>query len=115
MAEQPSAVVVMEACGSAHYYAREMVRLGREVKLFAAQYVKPFAKRQKNDAVDAEAIVITVQRPEMRFAAPKSVEQPSSAILLRARERLIHQRTKLINTIQTCLYEYGDAVSQGAN
>lgn len=67
MAELPPATVVMETCGSAHYWAREMIRLGHEVKLIAPHYVKPFVKRQKNDAADAEAIVIAAQRPEMRF------------------------------------------------
>jgi len=69
MAQQPPAVVVMEACGSAHYWAREMIRLGHVVKLIAPQYVKPFVKRQKNDAADAEAIVIAAQRPELRFVS----------------------------------------------
>jgi len=113
MAEQAPAVVVMEACGSAHYWAREMVRLGHEVKLIAAQYVKPFVKRQKNDAADAEAIVIAAQRPEMRFVEPKSADQQSRAILFRARERLVHQRTELVNALRACLYEYGHAVPQG--
>jgi transposase len=67
MAEQSPAVIVMEACGSAHYWAREMIRLGHEVKMIAPHYVKPFVKRQKNDAADAEAIVVAAQRPEMRF------------------------------------------------
>lgn len=77
MTEQRPSMVVMEACGSAHYWAREMVRLGHEVKPIAAQYVKPFVKRQKNDVADAEAIVIAAQRPEMRFVEPKSAEQQS--------------------------------------
>jgi len=115
MAAQPPAVVVLEACGSAHYWARELIRLGHEVKLIAAQYVKPFVKRQKNDAADAEAIVIAAQRPEMRFVEPKSAEQQSHAILFRARERLVHQRTELINALRACLYEYGHAVPQGAH
>lgn len=114
LAEQPPAVVVMEACGSAHYWAREMSRLGHDVKLIAPHYVKPFVKRQKNDAADAEAIVIAAQRPEMRFVAPKSVEQQSRAILFRARERLVHQRTELINAVRAHLYEYGHAVPQGS-
>lgn len=113
MAEQPPAVVVMEACGSAHYWAREMIRLGHEVKLIAPQYVKPFVKRQKNDAADAEAIVIAAQRPEMRFVEPKSAEQQSRGILFRARERLVHQRTELVNALRACLYEYGHVVPQG--
>lgn len=115
MAEQSPAVVVMEACGSAHYWAREMVRLGHEVKLIAAQYVRPFVKRQKNDAADAEAIVIAAQRPEMRFVEPKTAEQQSRAILFRARERLVHQRTELINALRACLYEYGHTVPQGTH
>jgi len=113
MAKQPPAVVVMEACGSAHYWAREMIRLGHEVKLIAAQYVKPFVKRQKNDAADAEAIVIAAQRPEMRFVEPKSAAQQSRAILFRARERLVHQRTELVNALRASLYEYGHVVPQG--
>lgn len=115
MATHPPAVVVMEACSSAHYWAREMVRLGHEVKLIAAQYVKPFVKRQKNDAADAEAIVIAAQRPEMRFVEPKTAEQQSRAILFRGRERLVHQRTELINALRACLYEYGHTVPQGAH
>jgi len=115
MATHPPAVVVMEAGSSAHYWAREMVRLGHEVKLIAAQYVKPFVKRQKNDAADAEAIVIAAQRPEMRFVEPKTAEQQSRAILFRGRERLVHQRTELINALRACLYEYGHAVPQGAH
>jgi transposase len=113
MAEQAPAVVVMEACGSAHYWAREMISLGHEVKLIAPHYVKPFVKRQKNDAADAEAIVIAAQRPEMRFVEPKSEEQQSRAILFRARERLVNQRTELVNALRACLYEYGHVVPQG--
>jgi|SoiMetStandDraft_5_1073268.scaffolds.fasta_scaffold39166_2 transposase len=113
MAELPPAAVVMEACGSAHYWAREMIRLGHEVKLIAPHYVKPFVKRQKNDAADAEAIVIAAQRPEMRFVDPKSAEQQSRAVLFRARERLVHQRTELVNALRACLYEYGYVVPHG--
>jgi transposase len=115
MAEHPPALVVMEACGSAHYWAREMVKFGHEVKLIAAQYVRPFVKRQKNDATDAEAIVVAAQRPEMRFVEPKSADQQSRAILFRARERLVHQRTELINALRACLYEYGHVVPRGFN
>jgi len=113
MAEQPPAVIVMEACGSAHYWAREMSRYGHEVKLIAPHYVKPFVKRQKNDAADAEAIVVAAQRPEMRFVDPKTAEQQSRAILFRARERLVHQRTELANALRGCLYEYGHAIPKG--
>ena len=113
MAKQPPAIVVMEACGSAHYWAREMSRCGHEVKLIAPHYVKPFVKRQKNDMADAEAIVIAAQRPEMRFVEAKSTEQQSRAILFRARERLVHQRTELVNALRACLYEFGHVVPQG--
>jgi len=84
MADHPSCAVVMEACGGAHYWARQMVKFGYEVKLIAPQYVKPFVKRQKNDAMDAEAIVIAAQRPEMRFVEPKTEEQQARAVLFRA-------------------------------
>src|SRR3546814_3294639 len=77
MAEQPPAMVVMEACGSAHYWAREMTKLGHEVKLIAPRYVKPFVKRQKNDAADAEAIVVAAQRPEMRRSEEHTSELKS--------------------------------------
>jgi len=113
MTEHPAAVVVMEACGGASYWARELVKAGHEVKLIAPQYVKPFVKRQKNDAADAEAIVVAAQRPEMRFVPPKTEEQQARAVLFRARERLVHQRTELTNALRALLYEYGHAVPQG--
>ncbi len=113
MAEQPPASVVMEACGSTHHWAREMISFGHEVKLIAPRYVKPFVKRQKNDAADAEAIVIAARQPEMRFVEPKGVEQQSRAILFRARERLVHQRTETINALRAALYEYDHVVPQG--
>jgi len=113
MTEQPPAVVVMEACGSAHYWAREMIKLGHDVKLIAPQYVRPFVKRQKNDAADAEAIVVAAQRPEMRFVEPKSEGQQARAVLFRARQRLLHQRTELANSLRSVLYEYGHTFPKG--
>jgi transposase len=107
MAEQPSCVVVFEACGSASYWAREMEALGHETRLIAPQYVRPFVKRQKNDAADAEAIVIAARQPEMRFVAPKTAEQQAKGVLFRSRERLVHQRTELVNALRAVLYEYG--------
>jgi transposase len=83
MAQQAPAVVVFEACSSAHYWVREMTALGHDVRLIAPQYVKPFVNRQKNDAADAEAIVVAAQRPEMRFVAPKTAEQQARAALFR--------------------------------
>ncbi len=113
MANHEPAVVVMEACGSASYWAREMVKLGHEVRLIAPQYVRPFVKRQKNDAADAEAIIVAAQRPEMRFVEPKSEDQQACAMLFRARERLLHQRTELVNALRSVLYEFGHIFPQG--
>lgn len=113
MTGQSPAVVVMEACGSASYWARELAKLGHEVKLIAPQYVRPFVKRQKNDAADAEAIVIAAQRPEMRFVEPKSEDQQARAVLFRARDRLVRQRTELVNALRGVLYEYGHTAPQG--
>ncbi|THK33339.1 IS110 family transposase [Ensifer sp. MPMI2T] len=113
MADQSPAIVVMESCGSANYWARQMMELGHTVRLIAPQYVRPFVKRQKNDAADAEAIVIAAQRPEMRFVEPKSELQQAKAVLFRARERLVHQRTELVNALRAVLYEYGHTIPQG--
>lgn len=113
MSQHPDAVVAMEACGSAHYWARELVRLGHDVLLIPPQYVRPFVKRQKNDATDAEAIVIAARQPEMRFVSPKSEEQQSRAALFRARERLVHQRTELVNALRALLYEFGHVLPAG--
>lgn len=113
MSDHPACVMVFEACGSASYWAREMEKLGHEARLIAAQYVKPFVKRQKNDAADAEAIVIAAQRPEMRFVSPKSEDQQARAVLFRSRERLVHQRTELVNALRAVLYEYGHVFPLG--
>ena len=113
MAGREPCVVVMEACGGSHYWAREMARLGHEVKLIAPRYVKPFLKRHKNDAVDAEAIVEAAQRPGMRFVEVKTEDQQARAILFRTREQLVRQRTDLVNALRAHLYEYGYIVPQG--
>lgn len=113
MSKQAPCVVVMEACGSAHYWAREMVKLGHVVKLIAPQYVKPFVKRQKNDAADAEAIVEAAQRPNMRFVEAKSESQQARSMEFRMRERLIHQRTDLVNSLRSYLYEFGFTLPTG--
>jgi len=113
MAEHPPCVVVFEACGSASYWAREMTKLGHDAKLIAPQYVKPFVKRQKNDAADAEAIVIAARQPEMRFVSPKTEDQQAKGVLFRGRERLVHQRTELVNALRAVLYEYGHVFPAG--
>ncbi|NRF17679.1 IS110 family transposase [Agrobacterium pusense] len=113
MQRQPAAVVVVEACGSAHYWARELTAYGHEVKLIAPQYVRPFVKRQKNDMADAEAIAIAARQPEMWFAEPKTRDQQARAVLFRGRERLVHQRTELVNALRAMLYEFGQIVPRG--
>lgn len=113
MAAQPACVVVFEACGSASYWAREMEALGHEVKLIAPQYVRPFVKRQKNDAADAEAIVTAARQPNMRFVSGKTEGQQAKAVLFRGRERLVHQRTELVNALRGVLYEFGHVFPQG--
>lgn len=85
VAEHPRCVIAMEACGGAHHWAREFVRLGHEVRLIAPRYVKPFIKRQKNDAAGAEAIVEAALRPTMRYVEPKSGDQQARALVFRTR------------------------------
>ncbi|MCB8836118.1 IS110 family transposase [Aurantimonas sp. VKM B-3413] len=113
MAAQPPCLVAMEACASAHYWAREMVRHGHEVRLIAPRYVKPFIKRQKNDAADAEAIVEAALRPTMRFVEPKSADQQARAVAFRTREQLVKQRTEAVNALRSHLYEFGHTAPEG--
>ena len=113
MAAQPACIVAMEACGSGHFWARQMAQLGHEPKLISPRYVKPFLKRQKNDAADAEAIVEAAQRPTMRFVEPKSEEQQCRAVIFRTRERMVNQRTELVNALRAHLYEFGFIAPQG--
>jgi transposase len=113
MSEQPRCIVAMEACGGSHYWAREMKQLGHEVRLIAPRYVKPFIKRQKNDAADAEAIVEAALRPTMRYVEPKTAEQQSRAIVFRTREQFVNQRTEAINALRSHLYEFGYVAPQG--
>jgi transposase len=113
LATQPSCTVAMEACASSHYWAREISKLGHAVRLIAPAYVKPFVKRQKNDAADAEAICEASQRPTMRFVAVKSADKQAAAIVFRARDLLVRQRTQVINAIRGHLAEFGMVVAQG--
>ena len=108
-------LIGLEACASAHYWARELRALGHEVRLIPPQYVKPFVKTNKNDAADAEAICEALMRPTMRFAAVKSAEQQSVLMLHRAREVLVRQRTMLINALRGHCGEFGVVVAQGAS
>src|SRR5438105_3987128 len=90
-------LVAMEACGSAHYWARELRKLGHEVRLIAPQFVKPYVKSGKNDANDAEAICEAASRPQMRYVAVKTAEQQAGQALHRVRSRLVKARTALAN------------------
>lgn len=97
----------MEACGSAHYWARVLTKLGHEVKLLPPQYVKPYVKRGKNDAADAEAICEAMSRPSMRFVPVKSAENQAALMLHGTRDLLIKQRTMLINALRGHAAEFG--------
>jgi transposase len=113
-AKKPPALIGMEACGSAHYWARELMKLGHEVKLMPAAYVKAYVKRNKNDARDAEACCEAVDRPTMRFVPVKSVAQQCARAIHRARDLLVRQRTQLANAIRGVLYEMGLIADKGA-
>src|SRR5258705_7727157 len=109
----PRCVVGLEACATAHYWARELGALGHEVRLMPAQYVKAYIKRNKHDAADAEAICEAVERPTMRFVPVKTAEQQATALLHRGREQLVRQRTMLVNALRAHLAEFGIVAAQG--
>src|SRR4029079_2557426 len=98
---------------TAHYWARELSALGHEVRLMPAQYVKAYIKRNKNDVADAEAICEAVVRPTMRFVPTKTAEQQAAVLLHRGRERLVRQRTMLVNALRAHLAEFGVIAPQG--
>ena len=112
-AGQAPCVVALEACGGAHHWAREIGALGHTVRLIPPAYVKPFVKRQKNDVADAEAICEAAQRPGMRFVLVKDEAQQANAVVFRARDLLVRQRTQCINALRGHLSEYGYVFPQG--
>ena len=105
-------LIGMEACGSAHYWARELQKLGHTVKIMAPQFVKPYVKSNKNDANDAEAICEAVARPTMRFVAVKTIAQQDIQAIHRVRSELVSHRTAKVNQIRGLLAEYGLAVGR---
>ena len=112
-ANLPPCLIGMEACPGAHYWARELMKLGHAVKLMAAQYVKAYLKGNKNDGNDAEAICEAVGRPGMRFVAINTEGQQDTQMLHRIRSRLVAERTALINQVRGLLGEYGIVFAQG--
>ena len=112
-AKLPSCLVGIEACGTSHHWARELIKLGHEVRLMPPAYVKPYVKRGKTDAADAEAVCEAVTRPTMRFVPVKSPEQQAALSMHRARDLLVKQRTQLINMICGLLAEFGVDIPKG--
>jgi transposase len=109
----PSCVVGMEACGSGHFWARELRRLGHEVRLMPPQYVRPYVKTNKHDAADAEAICEAATRPSMRFVPVKTADQQAVLLMHRARELLVRQRTMLANALRAHAAEFGIVAPKG--
>jgi transposase len=112
-ASLPPCLIGMEACATAHYWARELTELGHTVRLMPPQYVKAYVKRNKNDAADAAAICEAVRRPSMRFVPVKTVDQQSALLMHRARDLLIRQRTMLVNALRGHMAEFGLVEAQG--
>lgn len=112
-AKLPPCLVGLEACGTSHHWARELIKLGHEVRLMPPAYVKPYVKRGKTDAIDAEAICEAVTRPTMRFVPVKSAEAQAALALHRTRDLLVRQRTQLVNMIRALLAEFGIETARG--
>src|SRR3954468_13631847 len=108
----PACLVGLEACSAAHYWARELTRLGHQVRLMPPQYVRPYVKTNKHDAADAEACCEAVQRPGMRFVPAKSEDQQAMLVLHRVREQLLKQRTATVNAVRAHLAEFGIVAAQ---
>ena len=107
-------LIGMEACGTAHFWARELMAMGHQVKIMPPLYVKAYVRRGKNDAADAAAICEAVMRPHMRFVPVKTEEQQAALMLHKARELLVRQQTMLINAIRGHMAELGMSAPQGS-
>ena len=114
-ANLPPCLIGMEACGSAHHWARKLQAIGHKVRLMAPQFVKPYVKTNKNDAADAEAICEAVSRPNMRFVPIKNIEQQAVLALQRVRQGFVTARTAQANQIRGLLAEYGLVIPQGVS
>ena len=114
LANMPPCLIGMEACVGAHHLSRKLKALGHDARLMPAKYVRPYSKGQKNDFRDAEAIAEAVQRPTMKFVATKTADQLDLQALHRVRERLVSQRTGIINQIRAFLLERGHCGAAGA-
>lgn len=112
-AKLPPTVIGMEACGAAHYWARELFKLGHEAKLLAPQHVKPYVKRNKNDGRDSEGLCEAMSRPTMRFVPVKSAEQQAALMLTGVREQMVARRTQLGNMIRGYAAEFGITAAKG--
>lgn len=113
IAALPPSRIALEACGTAHHWARELSRLGHDVLLLPPAYVKPYVKRGKNDAADAEAICEAVMRPSMRFVPVKSCESQAALMVHKVREQLVRTRTRLVNVLRSHLAEFGIVAAAG--
>jgi transposase len=113
--KRPRTEIAMEACGSAHHWARKLIAMGHDVRLIPPQYVKPYVKRGKNDRNDAEAICEAAGRPGMRFVLTKSEAQQADGLVLKVRETLLGQRTRLINTLRGHAAEFGVIAAKGTS
>src|SRR5262245_6406999 len=109
----PPTVIGVEACGASHYWARELGKLGHEVRLMAPQHVKPYVKRNKNDGRDAEGLCEAMSRPTMRFVPVKTAEQQAALMLTGLREQMVARRTQLGNTIRGYAAEFGITAAKG--
>ena len=112
-AQLPKCLVGMEACGSAHHWARELIKLGHDARMMPPAYVKPYVRRQKNDAADAAGICEAVTRPSMRFTGVRTLENQAALMHHKAREMLVAQRTQLINALRGHLAEIGVSQRRG--
>jgi transposase len=113
LANLPSCLIAMEACATAHYWAREIEKLGHQVRLIGPKFVKPYVKANKNDSADADAICEAASRPSMRFVAVKSVGQQDVQAVHRVRQQLVKSRTALVNQARGLPAEYGIVIAQG--